>query len=89
MFDTITFSWYYRYMVSEEMEPEGGLNIGSLQEGVEWISRLEKEQMLLEIDLFTLEDQLSGVGAGAIAFALDKTKSVIEEIKLEMMMIDE
>jgi len=63
--------------------------IGSLQQGEEWLARLEAEQSLLEVDIFKHQDNLSDVSLGALVYTLDKTKSTIEEIKLEMMMLDE
>lgn len=63
--------------------------LGSLQEGEEWIARLEKEQSLLEVDIFNSQDTLSSVGMGALVFTLERTQKAIEEIKLEMMMINE
>lgn len=63
--------------------------LGSLQEGEEWIARLENEQSLLEVDIFNSQDTLSSVGMGALVFTLEKTLRAIEEIKLEMMMLNE
>lgn len=63
--------------------------IASLQEGEEWISRLEKEKMQLEADLLAAEGTLSGVGIMMLAFGLAKTEEAIEQIKLEMMMLYE
>lgn len=73
-------------MDEEYEEPEPLL--GSLQEGEEWIARLEKEQMLLEMDLLAANESISAMGIGAIAFSLEKTKEAIEQIRLEMMMLD-
>lgn len=73
-------------MDEEYEEPEPLL--GSLQEGHEWIARLEKEQSLLEMDLLAANESISEMGIGAIAFSLEKTKEAIEQIKLEMMMLD-
>lgn len=73
-------------MDEEYEEPEPLL--GSLQEGYEWIARLEKEQSLLEMDLLAANESISEMGIGAIAFSLEKTKEAIEQIKLEMMMLN-
>ena len=63
--------------------------LASLQEGEEWIARLESEQAYLEMDMLAANNVLSSVGLAAIAFTLSKTKEAIEQIKLEMMMLDE
>lgn len=63
--------------------------LGSLQEGEEWIARLENEQAMIEVDIFNSQDTLSSVGMGALVFTLENTKRAIEEIKLEMMMLNE
>ena len=73
-------------MDEEYEEPEPLL--GSLQEGHEWIARLEKEQTLLEMDLLVSNGELSEIGQASLAFSLQKTKEAIEQIKLEMMMFD-
>lgn len=74
-------------MLGDDMEHFTPL--GGLQEGEEWIARLEREQAMIELDIFNSQDTLSSVGMGALVFTLDKTKRAIEEIKLEMMMLNE
>jgi len=76
--------------ISEEPEmPFGSAFLASLQEGEEWIARLELEQAMLEVDIILNKDALSVIGLASLEFSLDKTIKAIEQIKLEMMMLDE
>lgn len=60
----------------------------SLQEGEQWIAKLEEEQSLLEMDVLIASESLSQIGVASLVFSLQKTKDAIEQIKLEMMMLD-
>jgi len=59
--------------------------IASLQEGEEWIARLEQDKIKMVADL-QLAD-LSDVGIAMIQFGISKTNEAIEQVKLEMMLI--
>ena len=63
--------------------------IASLQEGEEWIARLTKEAEILANDIIIAQNYLSDIGIASIAFSLGKTEEAIEQIKLEMMLLDE
>ena len=69
--------------------PFGSPLLASLQEGEEWIARLESEQSLLEMDVLAANENISEIGIASLLFSLQKTKEAIEQIKLEMMMLDE
>ena len=69
--------------------PFGSPLLASLQEGEEWIARLESEQSLLEMDVLAANENISEIGVASLLFSLQKTKEAIEQIKLEMMMLDE
>lgn len=70
-------------------EPFGSMLLASLQEGEEWLSRLQKEQALLEMDILAANENISEIGIASLLFSFQKTKDAIEQIKLEMMMLDE
>jgi hypothetical protein len=69
--------------------PFGPSFLASLQEGEEWVSRLQLEQAMLEVDIILNKDGLSAIGLASLEFSLDKTVKAIEQIKLEMLMLDE
>lgn len=61
--------------------------IASLQEGEEWLARLEADKIKLQADL-ELGD-LSDVGNAMIVFGIAKTEEAIEQVRLEMMLLHE
>ena len=63
--------------------------IASLQEGEEWIARLTNEAEILANDIIIAQNYLSDIGIASIAFSLGKTEEAIEQIKLEMMLLDD
>ena len=63
--------------------------IASLQEGEEWLDRLQREKVLIAGDMVTLEEHLSGVSLAALQYTIDKTNDAIQQIKLEMMLLNE
>jgi hypothetical protein len=63
--------------------------IASIYEGEEWLSRLEKEKLLMTQDLSNLDGTMSGVSAAAIKYAIEKTDEAIVQIRLEMMLLNE
>lgn len=59
--------------------------IASLQEGEEWIARLEGDKIKLMTDI-QMSD-VSDVGMAMLQYGLAKTEEAIEQIRLEMMLI--
>lgn len=66
------------------------MTISEIDEGNEWIAKLEAEAMALTIDIMQLEDtkQISHHGITALRFALQRTLETIEELKLEVLFLD-
>lgn len=62
--------------------------ISSLQEGQEWVTRLETELHILLGDLIKAEGLLSEVSVAALKYTIVKTNEAIEQIKLEMMLYE-
>lgn len=60
--------------------------LASLQEGEEWIAKLEQDQAKFELDIISHQESLSDVSLAMLQFGLAKTIEAIEQIKLEMMM---
>ena len=61
----------------------------SLQEGRDWLERLEYELLNLANDLMNLDDQLSESSKNVIKFTIAKTEEAIQQIELEMKMFKE
>lgn len=61
--------------------------IASLQEGEEWISRLEGDKIKLLADMQLID--VSDVGMSMLAFGLSKTEEAIEQVKLEMALLSD
>lgn len=62
--------------------------ISSLQEGQEWVAKLETELHILLGDLIKAEEVLSEVSLAALKYTIIKTNEAIEQIKLEMMLYE-
>ena len=63
--------------------------INSRAEGQQWIDQLENEAHKLQFDIVTASGVVSDVGMATLANGLEKTLETIEEIRLEMMLLDE
>ena len=63
--------------------------ITSRAEGQQWIDQLQQEANRLELDLVTASGVVSDVGMATLKYSLEKTLETIDEIKLEMMLIDD
>jgi hypothetical protein len=63
------------------------MSIASIDEGNEWIARLENEADILRNDIVAAQGVLSDVGIGSLEYALAKTEQYIEEIALEIAFI--
>jgi hypothetical protein len=72
---------YHIYMDDFEM------TLASIQEGEEWISRLEQEADKLRLDIVAATPVLSSVGVGALEYHLQKTEEAIESIRFEIIAI--
>jgi len=70
-------------MDEEFEEPEPLL--GSMQEGEEWIARLEADKIKLLADIQM--GNVSDVGMSMLHYGLEKTEEAIEQIKLEMILL--
>lgn len=66
------------------------MTIAEIQEGREWIAKLEMEAAALALDIMKLKnkDFISEYGVAALQFSLERTLSAIEEIKLEILFLD-
>jgi len=65
------------------------MSIGSIQEGEEWIARLQKEADEITADIVTHMNTLTQSGINALRYHQEQTIRAIEEIQLEMMMYEE
>lgn len=72
---------------SENPNPYGFLK--SLQEGREWVERLENELVALLNDLMTFQEGLSETGVAALKYTIAKTEEAIQRLEIEMKMFDE
>jgi hypothetical protein len=63
------------------------ITLASIQEGEEWISRLEQEADKIRIDIVAGESVISPVGIGILQYHLQKTQESIESIRFEMIAI--
>lgn len=63
------------------------MSIESIQEGEEWISRLEQEADRIRLDIVVGESVISPVGIGILRYNLQKTEGYIESIRFEMIAI--
>ena len=61
--------------------------ISEIQEGEEWIARLEREADILRSDIIAAEGVLSDVGIGSLEYSLAKTEEFIEQITFEIAFI--
>ena len=61
--------------------------ISEIQEGEEWIDRLEREADILRSDIIAAEGVLSDVGIGSLEYSLAKTEEFIEQITFEIAFI--
>ena len=59
--------------------------IASLQEGEEWIARLEGDRLKLLADIQM--ENVSDVGMAMLQYGLEKTEEAIEQVRLEMMLL--
>jgi hypothetical protein len=70
--------------MDEEFEKPEPL-LGSMQEGEEWIARLEADKIKLLADIQM--GNVSDVGMGMLHYGLEKTEEAIEQIKLEIILL--
>lgn len=61
------------------------MNIASMQEGEEWISRLQEDADNLLLDIGNVGNLLSETGLGALRYSYMKTENAINSIKMEIM----
>lgn len=59
--------------------------IASLQEGEEWVARLEGDKLKLLADIQM--GNVSDVGMAMLQYGLERTEEAIEQVKLEMMLL--
>jgi hypothetical protein len=70
---------YYVGMENFEM------NMESIQEGEEWIARLQSEADSLLLDIVAAENILSPAGVNVLRYAYMQTENTINSIKMEIM----
>ena len=63
------------------------MSIASIDEGNEWIARLEREADILRSDIVAAQGVLSDIGIGSLEYSLAKTEQYIEEITLEIAFV--
>jgi hypothetical protein len=61
------------------------ITLASIQEGEEWISRLEQEADKIRLDIVLGESVISPIGIGILQYHLQKTEAYIESIRFEMI----
>jgi len=81
------YNLYMDYSESSDPNPWGFLK--SLQEGQDWLDRLELEAFLIGSDLLTLDKQLTEASKAALSYSIVKTEEAIERIMIEMKMFNE
>lgn len=59
--------------------------IASIQEGEEWVARLEGDKLKLLADIQM--GNVSDVGMAMLQYGLERTDEAIEQVKLEMMLL--
>ena len=64
------------------------MSIFSIQEGYEWIARLQTEAEMLEVDVVLARDNLSGYGVAALEYVLDQTRNAIASISIEVALME-
>ena len=72
-------------MDEEFEEPEPLL--GGMQEGEEWIARLESDRLILQRDIVAAQGVISEIGLSSLHYSFERTDETIEQIKLEMMLL--
>lgn len=65
------------------------LDIGSTQEGEEWIAKLRKELDALTADLYEYREKLSAYTIVNIEYAINQIANYIAEISIEIGMMGE
>lgn len=61
------------------------MNLASIQEGQEWIARLQRDAENLLIDIAAAEEVLSPTGINVLRHAYMQTENAINSIKMEIM----
>ena len=61
------------------------MNIASMQEGEEWISRLQQDADNLLFDISNVGHLISDTGLTALRYSYMKTENAINSIKMEIM----
>jgi hypothetical protein len=61
------------------------MNIASMQEGEEWISRLQQDADNLLLDISNVGHLISDTGLTALRYSYMKTENAINSIKMEIM----
>jgi hypothetical protein len=61
------------------------MNMESIQEGEEWIARLQSEADNLLLDIVAAENILSTDGINVLRYAYMQTENTINSIKMEIM----
>ena len=61
------------------------MSMESIQEGEEWIARLQSEADSLLLDIVAAENILSSAGISVLRYAYMQTESTINSIKMEIM----
>ena len=61
------------------------MNIASIQQGEEWISRLQQDADNLLLDISNVGHLISDTGLTALRYSYMKTENAINSIKMEIM----
>lgn len=61
------------------------MNLASIQEGEEWIAKLQSDADNLLLDIVAAEDVLSTTGINVLRHAYMQTENAINSIKMEIM----
>lgn len=61
------------------------MNLASIQEGEEWIARLQRDADNLLVDIVAAEEVLSVTGVNVLRHAYMQTQNAINSIKMEIM----
>lgn len=61
------------------------MNLASIQEGEEWIAKLQSDADNLLLDIVAAEDILSTTGINVLRHAYMQTENAINSIKMEIM----
>ncbi len=65
------------------------MSIASVDEGNQWIARLEREAEILRNDIAAAQGVISDIGIGSLEYSLARTEDAIEQITFEIAFIME